>query len=91
MKLKNFLSVAAISLCLLTSCALDNPSGKTNSDLEYPEFVKVYEKSNTFDNSSYSYLYDPTSKVMYMWIEEGRQAGLTPLYNEDGTLRKYEE
>ena len=45
--------------------------------------------TNSF-SSEYALYYDKDTKVMYMFVKHGYGAGLTPLYNADGTLKLYE-
>ena len=34
-------------------------------------------------------MYDPETKVMYILIVNGEGAAMSPLYNQDGTLKLY--
>lgn len=34
-------------------------------------------------------MYDPDTMVMYSYLEDGHAAGLTVMYNADGTLKLY--
>lgn len=61
--------------------------------------LDVQSKSGTFilvetGSISGSYLdqyimYDPDTMVMYSYLEDGHAAGLTVMYNADGTLKLY--
>lgn len=42
-------------------------------------------------STGYALYYDKSTKVMYMFVKHGYGAGLTPMYNADGTLKLYEE
>lgn len=51
---------------------------------------EVIEVKDTFMDYTEMYLYDRETGVMYLWVTGGYAAGLTPLYNADGTLMIYE-
>jgi len=40
---------------------------------------------------SYMIVYANDTKVKYLMYREGKRAGITPLYNTDGSLQLYEE
>ena len=44
----------------------------------------------TFDNGSVIVMYANDTKVMYVWRSYYRRAGLSPIYNSDGSLAIWE-
>ena len=85
--MKRLLALLLVFLLLLplTSCkghnaTIENPSQDINT------LVYIGSQDNRF-----YYYYDRDTKVMYVVYAIGNKGGITPLYNEDGTLKLYKE
>ncbi len=85
--------VAIVLATLMTTISLTGCSGSNVLNIE-----EVINSPDSFlvdfeivDNNFYgTILVDKNTKVMYYWISCS-SGGITPIYNEDGTLKLYEE
>ena len=78
-----------MAICLV---ACGNTADNYGFNIQGTNFVCI-GTSSTFDDGyvlCYVLYYDKSTKVMYMFVKHGYGAGLTPLYNADGTLKLYE-
>lgn len=75
--------VAVVVLALTLSGCTDTSEGATNMASKYCHMA-VVEKTNDG-----RILVDTDTGVLYLWYKDNNQYGqtLTPLYNEDGTLK----
>ncbi|MBR2994921.1 hypothetical protein IKF32_03340 [Candidatus Saccharibacteria bacterium] len=89
MNIKRFviavIAIAVMSLGLLAFSACDSTTTKLSyekipDDANIPELVK-YENSG----SSFSFLVDKGTGVVYLYYNGYRQAGITVMLNADGT------
>ena len=78
--LLGLLLLLSLSGCSEHNATVENPSGDINT------LVYIGSQDNRF-----YYYYDKDTKVMYVVYARGNKGGITPLYNEDGTLKLYEE
>lgn len=82
MKIKNIIATI-ILMAFICGCGCEKGEKISN------DFILIEEN---YDYSFNTYkLYDKETKVIYLYIVSGYQAGLTPLYNADGTLQLYNE
>ena len=90
MKKKNLLKVLGLLLVLSLLLPLASCRGH-NATIENPsEDINTLVYIGSQDNRFY-YYYDRNTKVMYIVYAIGNKSGITPLYNEDGTLKLYKE
>lgn len=57
-------------------------------------FIPIEENTKYYDSKTglhYQFVYAKDTKVKYVIATSHYQAGITPLYNADGTLQLYEE
>lgn len=83
------LLLTILLLTSLTSCdehkaTVENPSRQIDT------LVFIGSQKNA-QNDKFYYYYDKDTKVMYVVHEGLYKSGITPLYNENGTLKLYEE
>ena len=82
---KLFILIAVICL-LLVGCEtteVDNPDGDF-----FSRFIIVEKYVNSEDGMFYV-TYDKDTMVMYYIINHDRGLAMSPIYNADGTVRKY--
>ena len=93
MKRKIFMIIAIIaSIAILTICLVSCGNTENNYGFNIPGANLVCIGTSSTSNSGwYALYYDKDTKVMYMFVKHGYGAGLTPLYNADGTLKLYEQ
>lgn len=77
--------ILIMTICLV---ACENTGDDYGFNLQDTNFVCL-GVAGTFDGGSILF-YDKSTKVMYLFIKHGYGAGLTPLYNADGTLKLYD-
>ena len=89
------LTLVCLSICSIffgcaatsTKSTVDNTS---NPPIDTGTFV-IIENEYTVNSRLYHYImYDPDTMVMYSYLSSGNSAGLTVMYNADGTLKLYE-
>lgn len=75
--------MAAIAMCTALAGCTDSSEGAMSVSSKYCHMV-VVEKTNDG-----RILVDTDTGVLYLWYKDNNQYGqtLTPLYNEDGTLK----
>lgn len=89
MKKKKLLKVLGLLLVFLLLLPL--ASCGHNAEVENPsQDINTLVYIGSQDNRFY-YYYDRDTKVMYVVYASGYKGGITPLYNEDGTLKLYKE
>lgn len=81
--MKKFLIVGLLSVFLLTGCGY-----KEGEEILNDDFVMIERKGD--DHFSTYKVYDKETKVIYLYVVNYNAAGITPLYNADGTLQIYE-
>lgn len=80
------LTLAAMAIFGLTGCTnVSNPQAKINSPS-----TKLVDFEVVDTNYYGAILVDRNTNVMYFW-SMSRNGGITPIYNEDGSLKLYEE
>lgn len=79
--LKKIIIVLMLCSTLLFGCADDN--------IENKYFIRI--NTQTDDLSKYTIVYAKDTKVKYLIFKTTYGAGITPLYNKDGSLQTYEE
>lgn len=72
----------------LTACGATTKTYKNNDNKFCNQFV-IVEKQHDIDKSVYI-VYDVDTKVMYYMYHWGYEGGLSPIYNEDGSIRVYD-
>lgn len=75
-----FLLLLPLASCRDHNATVENPSQDINT------LVYIGSQDNRF-----YYYYDRDTKVMYVVYSSLYKGGITPLYNEDGTLKLYKE
>jgi len=78
--LLGLLLLLSLSSCNVHNATIENPSQDINT------LVYIGNQDNRF-----YYYYDRDTNVMYIVYAIGNKSGITPLYNEDGTLKLYKE
>ena len=80
-----------LSLCLLlTGCGTDYEAAETKSDEICGGYFTLIEEWGG-GSGVYQIMYANDTKVKYFVWRSGYRAGMTPLYNADGSLQVYEE
>lgn len=96
MKKKVFMIIAMLTIILIMAVCLV-ACGNTQTQDSYSHGFSIQgttlvcigtSRGKTL-NSLYELYYDKDTKVMYMFVKSGYGAGLTPMYNADGTLKLY--
>ena len=85
--MKKLLSLLGLLLLLLSLSSCDEKKATVEKPSPYKDTL-VYIGSQ---NNDFYYYYDKDTKVMYVVYIDIHSAGITPLYNADGTLKLYEE
>lgn len=87
-KRKMLAMIIALVMCvsLLTACCK-----KSDLDVQSKSgtFILVEEEVIRGSYVDQYIMYDPDTMVMYSYLENGHAAGLTVMYNADGTLKLY--
>lgn len=87
--MKRILFIALIVAILVLS--LGGCKQNKQNDDGIDEYRLVPIDSNTSNDYGYQKIYyDKDTRVMYVFVKNGKAGGLSPLYNADGTLRLYE-
>lgn len=93
MRKKIYMIIAIVEITLIMAICLVACGNTGNNNygfnIQGTNLVCIGTKS-TF-KYGYALYYDKSTKVMYMFVKHGYGAGLTPMYNADGTLKLYEE
>ena len=89
MKKKLLAFIVACMMCLsLIGCTATHNT--ENHDTLFDQFV-VIDKVTDFEYGSFYVTYDKDTMVEYYIILSGHRAGISPVYNADGTLKFYPE
>ena len=78
-----------ISTLLISGCETETKENPVYESL-WGQFDVINQRTNP-EYGDLFIVYDRVSKVMYYCIFNSRRAALTPIYNEDGTVRIYTE
>lgn len=78
--------IAIITLIMLLCLLFTGCQGTVVDGLD-DRFVFVYLDPV----KSTRILMDKNTEVLYVWISNGYRAGLSPLYNSDGTIMTYKQ
>lgn len=83
-----------VSLAILIGFAIKGEEETAETDVLEDAFSSRRFKLIAGEGSSFNYreeiIVDTETGVMYLWIVNGHRAGLTPLYNSDGTVMIWE-
>jgi hypothetical protein len=67
------------------------PTSKNKEEIFWDKFVVVESYDNMSNNNGSLYIvYDKDTKVEYYIFYAYSQAGISPIYNADGTIKIYE-
>lgn len=84
--------IAILCICLLlTGCGTNYKNAKNVSEPVCGGYFTLIKKWDPESGGSYMIVYANDTKVKYLMFREGYRAGITPLYNADGSLQVYEE
>lgn len=84
--------IAILCMCLLlTGCGTEYKDAENVSKPVCGGYFTVIKEWNDNNGGVWRILYTNDTKVKYLMFIEGRRAGITPLYNTDGSLQVYEE
>jgi len=84
--------IAILCICLLlTGCGTNYKNAKNVSEPVSGGYFTMIKKWDDEFEGSYMIVYANDTKVKYLMYREGKRAGITPLYNTDGSLQLYEE
>ena len=86
-KLLAFIATCMMCLSLIGCTATHNTE---NHDTLFDQFVVIDEVTD-FEYGSFYITYDKDTMVEYYIILSGHRAGISPVYNADGTLKIYPE
>lgn len=81
--------LVVVNLFLMSGCARGEQPGTVFGDED--RFVLVDSNHNDMGNRDIDIYADTDTGVMYMFVRDAYQAGLSPLYNSDGTLMIYDK
>jgi hypothetical protein len=90
-KMKRIVALILLMLCVisLVGCGTTYEQAEVDGATEmFGEYFTVVKQWHQFGRAYLLYAND--TKVMYIYVEKGYGAGITPLYNADGTLQIYE-
>jgi hypothetical protein len=91
--MKRIVALMLLMLCVinLVGCRTTYEEAEVDGVTEmFGGYFTVVKNWREFDND-YCLLYANDTKVMYLYVERGYRAGITPLYNADGTLQVFED
>lgn len=89
MKKAFVIMLVIINLFLVSGCARGEQPGSVFGDEN--RFILIDENHHDIGNRDIYIYADVDTGVMYMFVRAGYEAGLSPLYNSDGTLMIYDK
>ena len=94
---KKFIILATLVMMTFTACGnatCTDESGIARDEIYGRFIVLSYSKDKSDQISTNWYgtytVYDRDTKAMYYIIDGYRRGGITPIYNEDGTIKFYD-
>lgn len=82
--------IAILCICLLlTGCTRYEDAEDISKETVGGYFTRIKEWDTV--NMHYEIVYANDTGVKYLILKNGYRAGITPLYNADGSLQVYEE
>lgn len=91
--MKKIIIILCFTLLIFSTACGTTYQEAMNSDIENTDFANGYFTiitEWTDSTKGYKIVYANDTKVKYLIINGSKTLGITPLYNEDGTLQLYE-
>lgn len=85
-----FYVLMVVTLFLMLSASSCERSSE-NVDRYFGDRFECIESNYRFGGGSYTVIVDTETNVLYLWVVDGYQGGLTPLLDSNGEVQFYQK